>query len=252
MPPASTQGASAADSMAAVTPRQRRACPRRPGARSRSGSGGDPRAHDSRTGDTSCEARPPRARVRALEGRGDRRDHRPVPNRALTSPRPTRRPTARLRARARMSWTRASSIGSAERLGLSSRAMKTISSSSTKHTGTRRARPSGAIVPRVARRAAPRNARASSVMCRVSSPMGASMVGPMSQPTDPTPREAALARVIAVRGDSVEVREDRLSGEEPLAIRACGPGQEPSTSPSRCARPATRTSWRSGSCGPRG
>ena len=49
----------------------------------------------------------------------------------------------------------------------------------------------------------------------------------MSQLTDPTPREAALARVVAVRGDSVEVREDRLSGEEPLAIRACGPGQEP-------------------------
>ena len=49
----------------------------------------------------------------------------------------------------------------------------------------------------------------------------------MASSTDPTPREAALARVVAVRGDMVEVREDRLSGEEPLAIRACGPGQAP-------------------------
>jgi FdhD protein len=49
----------------------------------------------------------------------------------------------------------------------------------------------------------------------------------MARSTDPTPREAALARVVAVRGDRVEVREDRLSGEEPLAIRACGPGQAP-------------------------
>ena len=49
----------------------------------------------------------------------------------------------------------------------------------------------------------------------------------MSSPIDPTPREASHARVIAVRGGSVEVREDRLSGEEPLAIRACGPGEEP-------------------------
>ncbi|HEY4190174.1 MAG TPA: formate dehydrogenase accessory sulfurtransferase FdhD [Candidatus Limnocylindrales bacterium] len=49
----------------------------------------------------------------------------------------------------------------------------------------------------------------------------------MANPTDPTPREAALTRVVAVRGERVEVREDRLSGEEPLAIRACGPGQAP-------------------------
>ena len=44
---------------------------------------------------------------------------------------------------------------------------------------------------------------------------------------EPTPREASHARVVAVRGGRVEVREDRLSGEEPLAIRACGPGQDP-------------------------
>ena len=49
----------------------------------------------------------------------------------------------------------------------------------------------------------------------------------MGSTIDPTPREASHARVIAVRGGRVEVREDRLSGEEPLAIRACGPGEEP-------------------------
>ena len=49
----------------------------------------------------------------------------------------------------------------------------------------------------------------------------------MSDTIDPTPREASHARVIAVRGGRVEVREDRLSGEEPLAIRACGPGEDP-------------------------
>ncbi len=49
----------------------------------------------------------------------------------------------------------------------------------------------------------------------------------MTQSIDPTPREASHARVIAVRGGRVEVREDRLSGEEPLAIRACGPGEDP-------------------------
>jgi FdhD protein len=49
----------------------------------------------------------------------------------------------------------------------------------------------------------------------------------MASSTDPTPREASQVRVVAVRGDQIEVREDRLSGEEPLAIRACGPGQAP-------------------------
>jgi len=40
-------------------------------------------------------------------------------------------------------------------------------------------------------------------------------------------RQATRARVTVVRGSSVEVREDRLAGEEPMVIRACGPGQEP-------------------------
>ena len=35
------------------------------------------------------------------------------------------------------------------------------------------------------------------------------------------------ASVLAVRGQVVERRPDRLVGEEPLEIRACGPGQEP-------------------------
>jgi FdhD protein len=40
-------------------------------------------------------------------------------------------------------------------------------------------------------------------------------------------RRATRVRVTAVRGASVELRDDRLAGEEPLAIRACGPGQAP-------------------------
>ena len=34
-------------------------------------------------------------------------------------------------------------------------------------------------------------------------------------------------RIIAVRGDGLEVRADRVVGEEPLEIRAAGPNQEP-------------------------
>jgi FdhD protein len=40
-------------------------------------------------------------------------------------------------------------------------------------------------------------------------------------------RHASHATVIAVRGGSVGPRDDRLVGEEPLEIRAAGPGQEP-------------------------
>src|SRR5438477_5622861 len=40
-------------------------------------------------------------------------------------------------------------------------------------------------------------------------------------------REATSIQVLTVRGDLVEKRADRLAGEEPLEIRAAGPGQEP-------------------------
>jgi FdhD protein len=40
-------------------------------------------------------------------------------------------------------------------------------------------------------------------------------------------RRATTVRVTAVRGAGVEVRDDRLAGEEPMAIRAAGPGQDP-------------------------
>jgi len=40
-------------------------------------------------------------------------------------------------------------------------------------------------------------------------------------------REATSIEVLTVRGDMVEKRPDRLAGEEPLEIRAAGPGQEP-------------------------
>ncbi|HEY5628176.1 MAG TPA: formate dehydrogenase accessory sulfurtransferase FdhD [Candidatus Limnocylindrales bacterium] len=49
----------------------------------------------------------------------------------------------------------------------------------------------------------------------------------------PRPDEPALERratrvtVTAVRGTTVETRDDRLAGEEPMAIRVAGPGQAP-------------------------
>jgi FdhD protein len=52
----------------------------------------------------------------------------------------------------------------------------------------------------------------------------------MSDPPGDRPafeRQATLVRVTAWRAGVVEVREDRLAGEEPMAIRACGPGQDP-------------------------
>jgi FdhD protein len=40
-------------------------------------------------------------------------------------------------------------------------------------------------------------------------------------------RHIASTRIVAVRGTSLEVRADRVVAEEPLEIRAAGPGQEP-------------------------
>ncbi|MFN8623896.1 MAG: formate dehydrogenase accessory sulfurtransferase FdhD [Chloroflexota bacterium] len=50
---------------------------------------------------------------------------------------------------------------------------------------------------------------------------------PPSRDPSPIPAAAPGARVLAVRGDRVERRPDRLAGEEPLQLRAAGPGQEP-------------------------
>ncbi len=47
-----------------------------------------------------------------------------------------------------------------------------------------------------------------------------------AEPAPPT-RHVTTARIVAVRGDSLEVRADRVVGEAPLEIRAAGPGQEP-------------------------
>ncbi len=49
----------------------------------------------------------------------------------------------------------------------------------------------------------------------------------MSASPQPTPRQAAPTRLLAYHAGVAEEREDRLAGEEPMAIRACGPGQEP-------------------------
>ena len=43
----------------------------------------------------------------------------------------------------------------------------------------------------------------------------------------PPTRHVTTTRIIAVRGDGLEVRADRVVGEEPLEIRAAGPGQKP-------------------------
>jgi FdhD protein len=48
-------------------------------------------------------------------------------------------------------------------------------------------------------------------------------VDPLAPPT----RHVTSTRVVAVRGRSIEFRGDRVVGEEPLEIRAAGPGQDP-------------------------
>jgi FdhD protein len=44
--------------------------------------------------------------------------------------------------------------------------------------------------------------------------------------THPT-RHVSRARILAVRGDTIEERDDTLVGEEPMEIRVGGPGQDP-------------------------
>jgi FdhD protein len=48
-----------------------------------------------------------------------------------------------------------------------------------------------------------------------------------SEALPPPTRHVTTTRVVAVRGRSLEFRGDRVVGEEPLEIRAAGPGQEP-------------------------
>jgi FdhD protein len=43
----------------------------------------------------------------------------------------------------------------------------------------------------------------------------------------PPTREVTTTRIVAVRGSELEYRADRVVGEEPLEIRAAGPGQDP-------------------------
>lgn len=43
----------------------------------------------------------------------------------------------------------------------------------------------------------------------------------------PPTRHIVTRQIVAVRGDGLELREDRIVGEAPLEIRAAGPGQEP-------------------------
>jgi FdhD protein len=48
----------------------------------------------------------------------------------------------------------------------------------------------------------------------------------MDGPDDPA-RATGARRILAVRGPAADERRDMLAGEEPMAIRAAGPGQEP-------------------------
>ncbi|HXG26273.1 MAG TPA: formate dehydrogenase accessory sulfurtransferase FdhD [Candidatus Binatia bacterium] len=59
--------------------------------------------------------------------------------------------------------------------------------------------------------------------------MGSPSKEPPSIPLDPALpiRHVTSARVIAVRGNELEIRDDLVVGEEPLEIRAAGPRQEP-------------------------
>jgi FdhD protein len=50
---------------------------------------------------------------------------------------------------------------------------------------------------------------------------------PMLRGSPPARRTIAPARVLAVNGDSGVTRPDRLATEEPMEIRAAGPGQKP-------------------------
>ena len=43
----------------------------------------------------------------------------------------------------------------------------------------------------------------------------------------PPVRHVTTRKTVSVRGDTLEVRDDRVVGEAPLEIRAAGPGQEP-------------------------
>ena len=43
----------------------------------------------------------------------------------------------------------------------------------------------------------------------------------------PPVRHVTSRRIVAVRGESLEVRDDRVVGESPLEIRAAGPRQDP-------------------------
>ena len=45
--------------------------------------------------------------------------------------------------------------------------------------------------------------------------------------TAPPTRHVTTTRIVAVRGSALEFRGDRVVGEEPLEIRAAGPGQDP-------------------------
>src|SRR6476661_165631 len=163
-------------------------------------------------------ARPPR-----------RSQARPVQS---SSQRSTRTLTSGL---ASMSRTRASSRGSSVRFGLSSSGEYSVScsGSTTKQIGTSRGRPVSSRVARIARRASPRNRRRAAVRTvdairgQSWSTDGRTRLSVVPDQMAPPTRHISTRSIVAVRGNALEVRTDRVVGEAPLEIRAAGPGQEP-------------------------
>jgi FdhD protein len=49
----------------------------------------------------------------------------------------------------------------------------------------------------------------------------------LSEGASPPTRHISTRQVVAVRGDALEIRDDRIVGEAPLDIRVVGPGQDP-------------------------
>ena len=64
-------------------------------------------------------------------------------------------------------------------------------------------------------------------MARVQRPRSDGVADALAEAAPSIDRQATRVTIAAWRDGALVEREDRLSGEEPLAIRACGPGQAP-------------------------
>ena len=105
--------------------------------------------------------------------------------------------------------------------------------------------------PRSAGRSRPAETAGDALTAFGRSPRGDDMPGLTGDPVPPV-RHVTSRRIVAVRGESLEVRDDRVVGEAPLEIRAAGPAPGPGRGRGHDADArATRPSSRSASCGRR-